>query len=149
LLFADVAQLVEQRYRKPQVVGSSPTIGSKKYMNNPESSREHHQIFLRISEEQRPVFAKKLAEYEGRTKVSKLLTYKIAIMKALVDTGEVDLNAMQQELRNIEESNFSDVDFFHAARIIDNYIQDGGESNKGGTGLYGEKLNDPNSGQVH
>lgn len=27
---ADVAQLVEQRYRKPQVTGSSPVIGSRK-----------------------------------------------------------------------------------------------------------------------
>ena len=27
-LFADVAQLAEQRYRKPRVVGSIPTIGS-------------------------------------------------------------------------------------------------------------------------
>ena len=27
-LYAEIAQLVEQRYRKPQVVGSSPSFGS-------------------------------------------------------------------------------------------------------------------------
>lgn len=29
LIYAEIAQLVEQRYRKPQVVGSSPIFGSK------------------------------------------------------------------------------------------------------------------------
>ena len=31
IIFADMAQLVEQRIRNAQVVGSSPTISSKKF----------------------------------------------------------------------------------------------------------------------
>jgi hypothetical protein len=30
---ADVAQLVEQRFRKPQVTGSNPVVGSGRYMS--------------------------------------------------------------------------------------------------------------------
>ena len=34
---ADVAQLVEQRFRKPQVTGSNPVVGSSFTRNNLES----------------------------------------------------------------------------------------------------------------
>src|SRR5204863_9350797 len=35
---ADVAQLVEQRFRKPQVTGSNPVVGSTHQMSNTDSS---------------------------------------------------------------------------------------------------------------
>lgn len=38
---AKVAQLAEQRYRKPRVAGSIPALGSKKYEQKYEQKREN------------------------------------------------------------------------------------------------------------
>ena len=56
--FANVAQLVEQRFRKPQVVGSIPTVGSSFWVfeveqRRPESVRGHRlQFFHDVAAEQ-------------------------------------------------------------------------------------------------
>ena len=38
---ADVAQLVEQRFRKPQVTGSNPVVGSSLHSRQPGSEKCH------------------------------------------------------------------------------------------------------------
>src|SRR5437764_9650347 len=40
-LRADVAQLVEQRFRKPQVTGSNPVVGSSLHSQQPEERKSH------------------------------------------------------------------------------------------------------------
>ena len=41
-MFADVAQLVEQRFRKPQVTGSNPVVGSSLHSRQPGAKVSRH-----------------------------------------------------------------------------------------------------------
>jgi hypothetical protein len=47
---ADVAQLVEQRFRKPQVTGSNPVVGS--LLSQKHFTNENHREFQTLNEEE-------------------------------------------------------------------------------------------------
>lgn len=110
---------------------------------NPEYGHEPEMSAIRISEG-RELLQRKLEEY--KTRLDKIKTpeaqtdtiYKIAIAERLLSDGEVKYNEIYQELQNTY-GNVDEVDFKNAYLVIEDYVKTGGKSNRGGTGLDGEK----------
>jgi hypothetical protein len=82
-LRADVAQLVEQRFRKPQVTGSNPVVGSS-FRND---------RFVRI----RPFRLDYCSYFERRGKLSRHWLRKLLRAHDDVHTGPVALGVMTGE----------------------------------------------------
>ena len=150
--------MVEQCFRKAKVVGSTPTLGSieniivlvinPNKMANPELSREQGPV-IRLTEN-REAIEKKLDEYKSRYDTSKApeqqydTIYKIAVAQKLVDEGQVDTYALSNELA----AKFGPLDirlFNTACAVMADYIQTGGQNNRGGTGLPEGKIESPDT----
>jgi hypothetical protein len=103
---------------------------------------------LRVTED-RQVFADKLAEYKERdpAKTDLRRIYKIAILERLVDQGEVDTTALEEELKGKYGDAFSERWYRSAVGIIRDYIVTGGKRVFGGTGLPKREAGGPD-GQV-
>jgi hypothetical protein len=103
---------------------------------------------LRVAED-RQVFADKLAEYKTRDLEggSFRLASKIEILERLVEQGEVDTAALEQELRAKYPEEFNERHYRSAVGVIRDYIATGGKRVFGGTGLPKHEADEP-EGQV-
>lgn len=86
----------------------------------------------------------KLEEYEGRLKAESHIPpegkqdtiYKHAILKQLLENGEISVFALEENLRKQYGSSFNPEDFTNAVGVIEDYVKTGGQSVVGGTGLH-------------
>ncbi len=101
---------------KTPETGEMPMVGGK--------------IFLL---EDREKLEAKLQEYNGRLQPYQApeiqfdTICKIAISKALVETGEADLLEIQQELKNKYGNSFDNEAFSNAWAVIKDYVETGGK----------------------
>ena len=92
-LRADVAQLVEQRFRKPQVTGSNPVVGSSLAMTN-----------LSTSDHSVSIIVPTLNEEENIAPLVALITACAVPFREILFVDDYSTDATREEIRALEGS---------------------------------------------